>query len=182
MEPAIVLPKQYAESIGASREKHGTLDIKWSDAEQLALIDGFHIGFDKGGGRTAMSDLTRSWHALANAPTQRDMGLWYRVEPVLHAAGLQARIQTGAVDLDAFKQSVTGGWTTPAPTSTITVTCTTVEDDNGEEIMIGPAGLSRAPRSRRSTARSSLSTTMRRSSPRWLSRGRWRSLPRLGFS
>jgi molybdopterin/thiamine biosynthesis adenylyltransferase len=134
IEPAIVLPKQYADSIAASREKHGTLDIKWSDAEQLALIDGFHIGFDKGGGRTAMSDLTRSWHALASAPTQRDMGLWYRVEPVLHAAGLQSRIQTGAVDLDAFKESVTGGWTTPAPTSTITVTCTTVEDDDGEEI------------------------------------------------
>jgi hypothetical protein len=103
IEPAIVLPKQYAASIAASGARHGTLDIKWSDGEQLALIDGLHIGFDGGGGRTGMSDLTRSWHALANAPRQSGMGLWYRVEPVLHAAGLQARIRSGAVGLDAFK-------------------------------------------------------------------------------
>lgn len=134
IEPAIVLPKQYADSIAASGARHGTLDIKWSDAEQLALIDGFHIDFDRRGGRTGMSDLTRSWHALANAPRQSGMGLWYRVEPILHAAGLQARIQSGAVGLDAFKSAVLGRWVTPAPTSTIIVTCTTIEADHGGEV------------------------------------------------
>lgn len=134
IEPAIVLPKQYADSIAASGARHGTLDIKWSDAEQLALIDGLHIGVDGGGGRTGMSDLTRSWHALANTPRQSRMGLWYRVDPVLHAAGLQARIQSGAVPIDAFKSAVSGRWVTPAPTSTITVTCTTIETDDGSEV------------------------------------------------
>ena len=134
IEPAIVLPKQYADSIAASGAKYGTLDIKWSAAEQLALIDGLHIGVDSGGGRTGMSDLTRSWHALANLPRQSAMGLWYRVEPVLHAAGFQARIQSGAVPLDAFKSAVLGRWVTPARTSTITVTCTTIDTDDGDEV------------------------------------------------
>jgi molybdopterin/thiamine biosynthesis adenylyltransferase len=134
IEPAIVLPKPYAHSIAASGARDGTLDIKWSDAEQLALIDGFHIGFGRGGGRTGMSDLTRSWHALATMPRESGMGLWYRVEPVLHGAGLQARIQSGAVPLDAFKSAVLGGWVKPAPTSTITVTCTTIETGDGGEL------------------------------------------------
>jgi molybdopterin/thiamine biosynthesis adenylyltransferase len=134
IEPAIVLPKRYADSIAASGKRHGTLDIKWSDAEQLGLIDGLHIGVDGGGGRTGMSDLTRSWHALANLPRQAKMGLWYRVDSDLHFAGLQARIQSGALPLDAFKSAVLGPWTTPSPTSTITVTCTTIETDDGDKL------------------------------------------------
>lgn len=133
IKPAIILPEPYAAAIAASREKRGTLDIKWSAAEQLALINGLHIGFDQGGGRTGMSDLTRSWHALAGASPQPGAGLWYRVKPELHAVGFHAQIRSGAISLDAFRELTIGGWTAPAPTSIITLTYTVIEDEDGTQ-------------------------------------------------
>lgn len=112
IKPAIILPRRYATSILESDQKRGTLDIKFSETEQLALVDGFHLGFD-GGGRTRMAEVTHSWHALAHLPPQRGMGLWYRVQPELHATWKAARARSGAISLTDLRAQTFGGWKAP---------------------------------------------------------------------
>lgn len=113
IKPAIILPFPYATAISESGEKRGTLDIKFSEIEQLALVDGFHLGFH-GGGRTRLAEISHSWHALADLPPQRGMGLWYRVQPELHANWKAARARSGAISLTDLRAQTFGGWKTPA--------------------------------------------------------------------
>lgn len=133
IEPAIILPAAYAGAIVASGRDYGTVDIKWSATEQLALVDGFHIGHHQGGGRTAMVDLTATDHFLAGLAAHRRGGYWYRVEEGLHWAGIRAQQLAGAIDLDAFKRAVLAGWRTPAPEArTFALTCARLKIEGAE--------------------------------------------------
>ncbi|HEY8465210.1 MAG TPA: ThiF family adenylyltransferase [Solirubrobacterales bacterium] len=128
IEPAIILPRVYAERIAQSGKNSGTLDVKWDERELLALIDGFRAGRD-GNAIRGLSDLPRKHHDLAHASTQVGMGLWFRADPELHVAGMQSRIVSGALPLDYFRGKVVGGdWTNPGRGKTITLTCAEVPE------------------------------------------------------
>lgn len=133
IEPAIILPVDYADPIAQSSVDYGTLDLKWSEAEKLVLVDGFRMKRD-GYRLTGSSDLARQHHALAYV-SPATSGLWYRVEPGLHAAGIVSRVQSGAIPLDRFREATNGGWIEPARDSyTFALTCTTTTELEGVEI------------------------------------------------
>lgn len=112
IEPVIVLPKLYADKIRQCTAPYGRLDMKFSRAEMLALINGFTKKRDQGAVR-GMSDLARSEHPIAGVPPVPGMGGWYRVAPELHAAGIEARKRSGELPLDYFQSFVESGWSTP---------------------------------------------------------------------
>lgn len=131
IEPAIIIPCTYAERIAQSGKNSGTLDVKWDELELLAVIDGFRAGRD-GNAIRGLSDLPRN-HYLAHASTQVGMGLWFRVDPELHVAGMQSRIVSGALPLDYFRDKIIGGdWTNPGHgKKTIALTCADAPEHDG---------------------------------------------------
>lgn len=126
--PAVVLPKLYADRIADSGKNSGSLDLKWDEAEQLAVVDGFREGRE-GTRRQGLSDVPRH-HYLGYASTKVGMGLWFRVRPELHLVGIEATRRGAATLLDAFRSDVVGGdWTHPARGSyTLAVTITELPD------------------------------------------------------
>ena len=131
IEPAIIIPRTYAERIAQSGKNSGTLDVKWDEVELLAVVDGFRAGRD-GTAIRGLSDLPRNQHYLAHASTQVGMGLWFQVDPELHVAGMQSRIVSGALPLAYFRDKIVGGdWTNPGHGKTITLTCAEVPEHDG---------------------------------------------------
>ena len=128
IKPAIILPLRYAASISESAEKRGTLDIKFSETEQLALVDGFHLGFD-GGGRTRMAEVTHSWHALADLPAQRGMGALVPgpARTARHLEGGQSALRRDLIN--DLRDQTFGGWKTPGRDGvTLALTWTDLEE------------------------------------------------------
>ena len=110
--PAVVLPKLYADRIAASGKNSGSIDLKFDEAEQLAVVDGFREG-RYGGARRGLSDVPRR-HYLGHASTDAGMGLWFRVDPELHVVGIEAIRRGATTRLDAFRGHVVGAdWTNP---------------------------------------------------------------------
>jgi molybdopterin/thiamine biosynthesis adenylyltransferase len=135
-EPMILCPGVHALRIYESGAKYGSIDFKWSERERLALIDGFHIdhGIHKGG-RTAMDPFATKEHVLSSLESLPEAGRWYRVDPELHLAGMQARHKSGALALESFRKGVESGWKPVDPGGfTIALTCATFENDSGEEV------------------------------------------------
>ncbi len=126
--PAVVLPDLYAQRIAASGKNSGTLDVKWDDAEQLAVIDGFRAGRE-GIRRQGLSEVPGRHH-LAYATTNAEMGLWFRVEPALHLVGSEAARRGAVTRLDAFRGHVVGGdWINPGKgSSTLAVTVASIPE------------------------------------------------------
>jgi molybdopterin-synthase adenylyltransferase len=126
--PAVVLPALYAERIAASGKNSGTLDVKWDDPEQLAVIDGFRAGRE-GTRRQGLSEVPGRHH-FAQATLNPEMGLWFRVEPELHLVGSEAARRGAVTRLDAFRGHVVGGdWINPGKGySTLAVTVTTIPE------------------------------------------------------
>jgi molybdopterin/thiamine biosynthesis adenylyltransferase len=112
IEPAIVLPLDYAERIRDCDATYGSLDIKWSARERLALVDGYQEGW-RGNRVHRLSGLAAEHHALADLPSGRSAGKWFEVGPELQVAGRQARRVSGALPLDYFRDGVAAGWTKP---------------------------------------------------------------------
>lgn len=135
IEPEVILPAVYAERIAASGREYGSLDLKWSSKELLALVDGFRIGFDSGSGGSLVgyADLPHKEHSLAHANVAQGSGVWYRVDPGLNAAAFQARIQSGAIGLDDFKAGVANGWRVPPRGARMIALTYAIFDINGEE-------------------------------------------------
>jgi molybdopterin/thiamine biosynthesis adenylyltransferase len=126
--PLVVLPELYGEKLHKSRPGFGTLAIKWSPREGIAVVDGYREGRD-GGGRLGQSEVPQRHH-LANAVTDRSMGLWYRVEPDAHLFGVEAARRDARITIEGFREQVrASGWIAPRPGHlTLAVTVTTVPD------------------------------------------------------
>ena len=122
--PALILPALYGAQIAASGKNSGSLDIKFDEAEQLALVDGLREGRE--GTRRQGLSAVPSRHYLGYATTEVGMGLWFRVDPALHLVGVEAARHGAATRLDAFREKVLGGdWVNPgrhAYTLAVTVT------------------------------------------------------------
>jgi NAD(P)-dependent dehydrogenase (short-subunit alcohol dehydrogenase family) len=126
--PAIVLPRFYADRIAASGKNSGALDLKWDATEALAVVDGFREGLQ--GTRIQGLSAVPGRHYLGYASTNVGMGLWFRVEPVLHLFGIEAARRIAAVDLGAFRRHVVNGnWTNPGHGAyTLAITVTTLPE------------------------------------------------------
>lgn len=110
--PAVVLPRLYAEYLAASGRNSGALDVKFDEAEELAVIDGFREG-RTGPRRQGLSGVPGE-HYLGHATTHVGMGLWYRVDPALHLVGVEAARHGASTRLDAFRNHIpSGDWTNP---------------------------------------------------------------------
>lgn len=122
MTATVVLPELYAARLLDAAKNSGTVAIKWSAAEELALIDGYRDGVH-GNARAGLSAVTDR-HQLRWATTNPAMGLWFRVDPELHTIGMHAARRDAVTKLDAFREYVKGGdWTYPARGSlTIAIT------------------------------------------------------------
>src|SRR5712671_5959772 len=110
--PAVILPEIYADRLAASGRNSGSLDIKFDEGEQLAVIDGFREGRE--GTRLQGLSAVPGRHYLGHASTNVGMGLWYRVDPVLHIVGVEAARHGAMTRLDAFRRHIpSGDWTSP---------------------------------------------------------------------
>ncbi len=111
--PAAVLPRLYADRIAASGKNSGSLDIKWDEVEELAVVDGFRAGRE--GTRVQGLSEVPARHYLSHASTIPETGLWFRVDPELHLFGVEAARRVAAMRLDAFRGHVVNGdWINPA--------------------------------------------------------------------
>jgi molybdopterin/thiamine biosynthesis adenylyltransferase len=111
--PALILPQLYACYLAASGKNSGELDLKFDEAEQLAVVDGFREG-RRGTRRQGLSSVPNR-HYLGYSSTHIGMGLWYRVDPALHAVGIEAARHGALTRLDAFRRHIpSGDWTNPA--------------------------------------------------------------------
>lgn len=126
--PAAVLPRLYADRISTSGKNSGSLDLKWDDVEELAVVDGFRAGRE-GTRVQGLSDVPAR-HYLGHASTNAEMGLWFRVAPELHFFGVEAARRVAAMRLDAFRSHVVNGdWINPARGAyTLAVTVTTLPE------------------------------------------------------
>lgn len=107
IDQLVVLPSYYAERIIACGYRSGLIDVKQDLAEALYVVDGFLKGQHHGGIHGG-SDWVRR-HYLDPAPRET-LGVWYRVSPIIHGAGIAGRVKSAALPLDVFKASVDAPW------------------------------------------------------------------------
>jgi molybdopterin/thiamine biosynthesis adenylyltransferase len=133
--PAVVLPRLYADRLAVSGRNSGSLDIKFDQAEELALVDGLRDGRE--GTRVQGLSGVPARHYLGHASTEVGMGLWFRVDPVLHLVGVEAARHGAQTRLDAFRGHIpSGDWTNPGRGGyTLAVTVTEGPEDHGAHFM-----------------------------------------------
>ena len=126
--PAVLLPQVYADRLAASGKDSGLLDIRFDEAEQLAVVDGLREG-RAGTRRAGLSEVPRSHH-LAYASSEADSALWFRVDPVLHIGGMEAARRGGAISIKTFREHIpSGDWIVPGRGGfTLAVTVGRVEE------------------------------------------------------
>lgn len=126
--PAIVLPQLYADRLASSGKNSGLLDVKFDPSEELGLIDGVREG-QNGTRRAGLSTLPRDHH-LGYATSVEDSALWFKVDPVLHLAGVDAFRHGAAIKLGAFRDHIpSGDWINPGPGGyTLVITLTEFGD------------------------------------------------------
>lgn len=100
-----VLPAAIASAIFGSGGHHGTLDLRHDSAEAVLVVS----GYSKGNTRYHNSAGWLRDHYLQWASINQDTGLWFRVEPELHAMGYFAAIRNGVLPIETFWEHVPSG-------------------------------------------------------------------------
>lgn len=100
-----VLPATIASAIFDSGGHHGTLDLRHDHAEAVLVVSGYSKGSTRYHNRGGwLRD-----HYLQSGRINQDTGLWYRVEPELHAMGYVAAVRNGVLPIETFWKHVPSG-------------------------------------------------------------------------
>lgn len=100
-----IVPTPIALDIFASGGHQGTLDLRQDRSEQLVVVS----GYSKGNIRRHNSAGWLEDHYLNHGTINRDTGLWFRVEPELHAMGYYAVLRDGVLPIKTFWEKVLSG-------------------------------------------------------------------------
>jgi hypothetical protein len=90
----------------------GWVDLRHDRVEDLYAVSGFS---DKEALRLAYVDLDRRGHFMRSHQEVRNAGVWYRVDPVVHAMHYQALLRGLAIKTQTLRDAVTQGWRSPPP-------------------------------------------------------------------
>ncbi len=107
IDQLVILPSYYAKRIVACGHPSGVIDVKQDLAEALYVVDGFLKGQHHGGMHGGSNWVGR--HYLAPA-SREPRGVWYRVHPIIHGAGIEGRVKSAALPLDVFRAAVHAPW------------------------------------------------------------------------
>ena len=99
----VLLPSSIADRIATSGGKWGLIDVRWDNAEGLAVIDGYSKG-DRVHVRPSTDWLKE--HYTNYVTTTPSSGWWYRVSPELHEVGFQLGIRQSGVTIEYFREQV----------------------------------------------------------------------------
>lgn len=108
--PFVLLPAAMADRINAWGTSWGWLHIRYDKAENLAILTKFSKKNEITLPYTGFSDrghYSRSIDTIPNA------GVWYRVDPDLHALYYHALLRGLTVRVDALEEAVIQGWRQP---------------------------------------------------------------------
>src|SRR4051794_26314766 len=111
VEPSILLPQSIADAIRQSGATWGWIDLVQDRREQLYIVAGWSKA--QLTHRPGAVHWLEGHYTAHHAPTQM-AGVWYLADGDLHDLGQQARNRRTALTLDAFKQTIHGGWRQPS--------------------------------------------------------------------
>ena len=127
-----LLPVGIAEGIRTCGASWGTLDLRFDRAEDLLVVAGYSKA-DRLKLPASMDWLRQ--HYSAHAPVTESSGIWYRADAELHAMWLEAYRRSGGLEIDYFREHVTGWRIPPADGGFFVITVVTT--DRGERHFAG---------------------------------------------
>lgn len=110
--PLVLLPEQMAVFVEKRASSWGWVDLRHDRTEDLFAVAGFS---DKEALRLPYVDLERRGHFMRSHPVSRNAGIWYRVDPMLHAMHYHALLRGLPVKTQALKDAIPQGWRHPPP-------------------------------------------------------------------
>jgi molybdopterin/thiamine biosynthesis adenylyltransferase len=128
-----IVPTPIALDIFASGGHQGTLDLRQDNAEQLVVVS----GYSKGNIRRHNSAGWLEDHYLNYGTINQDTGLWFRVEPELHAMGYYAVLRDGVLPIETFWENVQSGHRVLSPRGLSFALAFSAHPETGEPIWSG---------------------------------------------
>lgn len=125
--PLVLIPDDLAARFERWASSWGWLDLKVDRSEDIFAVAGFS---DKQAVKLPYVDLFRRGHFMAHHPIVPNAGMWYRVDPVVHALHYHALLRGLPIDTAALKACVAQGWRQP-PRDRGLLTLTFSVDDDG---------------------------------------------------
>lgn len=127
--PLVLLPQQMAARVVQRAAAWGWVDFRHDRVENLFAISGFS---DKEAIRLPYVDLGRRGHFMRSHPEVRSAGLWYRVDPVVHAMHYHALLRGLPIRTQALRDAVSQGWRSPPPDRPWLTLAFTSTDEGGQ--------------------------------------------------
>lgn len=108
--PLVLIPEEMAARFQRWASSWGWIDLKVDTTEDIFVVAAFS---DKQAMKLPYVDLFQRGHFMASRTTVSNAGLWYRVDPVVHAWHYHALLRDLPVDPARLRQHVRQGWRQP---------------------------------------------------------------------